>query len=165
MLYNNKSSNNKKFPHKELANLLDLLYPFFKRFLTLQTYRYLAVGGVCFCINLAVFTCSHSLYVEYNIGFKYFPSYWISLLTAQIFTITVGFYLCFHFVFPYSDLGVGKQFIRYSISNLIATTLSMMNLYVLISVLDQNIHLSYLCSVIFIQTINYYVQMHYSFEK
>jgi len=155
----------KKLNNKLFLVGLDFLYPIFKRFLTIQAYRYLAVGGICFCINFAIFTCSLKIYLKYDISLNYLPSYWIALITTQIFTITFGFYLCYNYVFIDSNLSLFKQFSRYSLTNLLATIITMFNLYVLISLLKQNAHLSYICSTVFVQAINYIIQTNYSFKR
>lgn len=103
-----------------LLSLIDLLYPLFKRFMPLQTFRYAACGGFNTSLDITLF------FVSYNYIFKRqpisFPSVFPHLLISPhiaaflvgfMFSFPSGFYLSRYVVFQETSVKKSEQLIKY----------------------------------------------------
>jgi putative flippase GtrA len=147
-----------------IAFALDLLYPFFKRFMSFEVYRYLAVGGICFFLNIIVFHVT--FYYLSRIGSNenvFFNNNFKSLLASMSVTLPTGFLLTKYFVFK-SSLSKDKQFLRYSLSTIMTVYLSKKILDFLIIDLHCQVTVSLLLSIAFIQAVNFFFQKKISFQ-
>jgi putative flippase GtrA len=106
---------------KNLINaVIDFFYPFFRRFMPLQTFRYAACGAGNTLLDIFLFA------ISYNFIFKgkfiYAPLIGIPIsapiaafLTSFTITFPLGFYMSRSIVFPGSTLRGRIQLFRYSL--------------------------------------------------
>lgn len=154
-----------KLSHKSvLKKGIYIFHSYLKPFMSERVYVYLAVGGICFFINFMVFHVSfYFIYVK--LTNPIIPPSIAAILSSLSFTLPIGFYMNLNFVFFGSKLSKQIQFIRYVISTILGVFASGFLIKFFISDLKWNVTVSFLLNMMIIQTINYFVQMYFSFKK
>src|SRR5215216_2317239 len=106
--------------HHKIRNtvfaVLDIFYPFFKRFMPLQTYHYAACGGSNTLLSLCIYSVSYNFIFKkqvVHLGPLAFEPYIAALFIAFIITFPIGFYLSMYVVFQGSYLRKRIQLLRY----------------------------------------------------
>lgn len=146
--------------------VVDIFYPLLKKVLPKQIYRFLAVGGICFAINIIVFHVSfYYLYLPLNIGLRNIPPYMLAFFTSLSITVLLGFYLNKEFVFNGSVLEKHVQFVRFCYSTILEAIASYLLLRFFVEQLGWHPTLSLIFNVMIIQTANFFIQRDYSFKK
>ncbi|TKC07181.1 GtrA family protein [Pedobacter frigoris] len=149
---------------QKLARLLDIPYPIFRKHVSFELYRYLAVGGICFLLNMGVFHFSYYYFFINNLNQNiFFNNNLMSLLTSMVITVPIGFYLTKNFVFS-SKLKENTQLFRYSVSILLSLFLSKNILDIFIINLCLNVTVSFLVSIFVTQIFLFYFQKLISFR-
>jgi putative flippase GtrA len=154
-------------PAKQLIAFIDIFYPFFKKIMPLQTFRYAACGGANMVNGFLTFTTIFHLLLPLKVvkiaGLSFEP-YSIALIFSSCWVFIVGFFLNKYIVFTSSNLASRIQLFRYFLSffsNLIIN-------YVLLKVLVKYAHLyPVLAQVIvtaIIVTISYFTQQYFTFK-
>lgn len=107
--------------------MVDLLYPLFKRFMSLQTFRYAACGGVNTLLDIGLFSLNyHLIFKKHNVNLgaitlsPHIASLWLSFCI----TLPVGFYLNRYVVFQQSGLRRRSQLFRYLLVTFICMALN-----------------------------------------
>jgi putative flippase GtrA len=117
--------------HQHIKNsilfMVDLLYPLFKRFMSLQTFRYAACGGVNTLLDIGLFSLNyHLIFKQHNVNLgaitlsPHIASLWLSFCI----TLPVGFYLNRYVVFQQSGLRRRSQLFRYLLVTFICMALN-----------------------------------------
>ncbi|WP_299355897.1 GtrA family protein [Mucilaginibacter sp.] len=117
--------------HQRIKNsilfMVDLLYPLFKRFMSLQTFRYAACGGVNTLLDIGLFALNyHLIFKKHNVtlGAIILSPHIASLWLAFCITLPVGFYLNRYVVFQQSGLRRRSQLFRYLLVTFICMALN-----------------------------------------
>jgi len=106
------------FVKNTILSIVDFFYPLFKKFMTIQTYRYAACGGFNTMIDISLF------FVGYNFIFKreplFFPSinlmvgaHIAAFLVSFCVTFPIGFYLSRYVVFQETSVSKKEQLGKY----------------------------------------------------
>ena len=105
-----------EFIRKIILDLIDWVYPIFKRIMPLKTFRYAACGGSNTVLDILLF------FISYNYILQQHPIQ-ISVLTISphiasfmiSFTVTfpIGFYLSRYVVFQETSVRKSKQLMKY----------------------------------------------------
>ncbi|MCU7693973.1 GtrA family protein [Haoranjiania flava] len=156
---------NKYTFHRLMLQMLDIFYPVFRKVMPKQVYRFLAVGGVCFLINIIVFHFSYHLYDSGKFGPLPAPAYIAAFFTSLSITVLVGFYLNKNYVFRGSVLEKRTQFFRFCYSTVLEAIISYYLLRFFVEGLHWHPSLALIAGVAVIQTANYFIQKHYSFKR
>src|SRR5688500_5730503 len=85
-----------------ILSLIDFFYPLFKRFMTLQTYRYAACGGGNTALTIFIFFIAHNFILQkkvLHLGPVAISSHVAAFLIAFCVTFPIGFYLSMFVVF------------------------------------------------------------------
>jgi putative flippase GtrA len=154
-------------PAQKIIAFIDVFYPFFKKIMPLQTFRYAACGGANMVNGFITFTTIFHLLQPLKVvqlaGFAFEP-YSIALIVSSCWVFIVGFFLNKYIVFTSSNLASRIQLFRYFLSffsNLIIN-------YVLLKVLVTYAHIyPVLAQVIvtaIIVTISYFTQQYFTFK-
>lgn len=100
-----------------LTRLIDLFYPVFRPFLDLQTYRFLACGGINVLIDIFMFfICFHFvvqkqiIYLPFNLAIS---PYIAALILSFCLSVPLTFMVMRNIAFPGSELRGRTQLIRY----------------------------------------------------
>ena len=103
-----------------LLSLIDLLYPFFKKLMPLQTFRYAACGGFNTSLDISLFFVSYNyIFERESVRFpSVFPHLIISphiaaFLVGFIVTFPIGFYLSRYVVFQETSVRKSTQLSKY----------------------------------------------------
>jgi len=105
-----------------ILTFIDFFYKPFKKYLSLQTFRYAAAGGFNTLFDISLFTFSyHFIFKQQNVVIGAFTvsPHIASLFFAFCFSLPSGFYLNRYIVFQQSGLKRHQQLIRYVIVVLI----------------------------------------------
>jgi putative flippase GtrA len=103
---------------KNLINaVIDFFYPFFRRFMPLQTFRYAACGGGNTILDITLYAISYNFIfkkqlVHTPIGIN-ISAYIAAFLVSFAVTFPLGFYMSRTIVFPGSTLRGRIQLFRY----------------------------------------------------
>jgi len=99
-----------------VINFIDFFYPLFKKFMTLQMFRYAACGGGNFVLNVLIYFISYNYILDkqvLDLGFIAFTPHIAAFFIAFCFTFPIGFYLSMFVVFQGSYLKRRIQLVRY----------------------------------------------------
>jgi putative flippase GtrA len=105
-----------------ILSCIDFFYKPFKKFLSLQTFRYAASGGVNTLFDICLFSISYNLIFKKHdvvLGYITLSPHIASLLFAFCFSLPSGFYLNRYVVFQQSGLKRRSQLMRYLVVVLI----------------------------------------------
>ncbi len=99
-----------------ILHIIDFFYPLFKRFFTLQIFRYLACGGANTSLDIVLFFISYNFIFDkqnVHLGYVTLSPHIASFLLAFTVTFPLGFYLSRYVVFQHSELRKRTQLTRY----------------------------------------------------
>ena len=106
---------------KNLINtVIDFFYPYFRRFMPLQTFRYAACGGGNTALDIFLYAISYNFIFKNKfihvpvLGIQMSP-YIAAFLTSFTITFPLGFYMSRTIIFPGSTLRGRVQLFRYSL--------------------------------------------------
>ena len=101
---------------RNILRWIDVFYPFFKKWLSLQTFRYAACGGVNTCLDISLFSFAYNFIFKKHmlaLGPFTMSPYIAALFFDLCITIPTGFYLNRYVVFPRAGLKGHIQLFRY----------------------------------------------------
>lgn len=151
-----------------ILSLVDFFYPLFKRFMTLQTFRYAACGGGNTALNILIFFISHNFILQKSVvhlGPLAISSHVAAFFMAFLITFPIGFYLSMFVVFQGSYLRRRIQLVRYLIVALACIILNYGFLKLFVEVLLLYPTPSLLLTTVIVITFSYLSQKHFSFKK
>ena len=99
-----------------ILSFIDFFYPLFKKFMTIQMFRYAACGGGNFVINVLLYFISYNFILEkqvLDLRFIAFTPHIAAFFMAFLVTFPIGFYLSMFVVFQGSYLKKRVQLVRY----------------------------------------------------
>jgi putative flippase GtrA len=151
-----------------ILSLIDFFYPLFKRFMTLQTYRYAACGGGNTALNILIFFVAHNFILQkevLHLGPVAISSHVAAFLIAFCITFPIGFYLSMFVVFQGSYLRRRIQLIRYLMVALVCIVLNYVFLKLFVEVVGLYPTPALLLTALIVVTFSYLSQKHFSFKK
>jgi putative flippase GtrA len=104
------------FLKKAILFIIDLFYPLFRRFFSLQTFRYIACGGVNLLLDIGLFAVNYHFIFRkrnVNIGAITISPHIAALWLGLCLTLPIGYYLNRYVVFQESGLRRRVQLFRY----------------------------------------------------
>ncbi|RQO64392.1 hypothetical protein DBR40_25545 [Pedobacter sp. KBW01] len=146
---------------KIISKTLDIFFPLFKKVMTKEVYRFLAVGGVCFFLNFCIFHSSY--FFLYKDNFHPVKPHTLALLSSLSITIFVGYFLNRSYVFVTKEANEQRQFFRYFLTTILNVLISIYLLDFLIMA-KINVTIAFILNVVIVQTINFFVQKNFSFK-
>jgi len=150
-----------------VCRIVDLFYPLFQRFLSLQPFRYLVTGGANTFLGLLVyFLCYQYLFKEtvFDLWFYAFKAHSASLFVSFLFTFPVGFFFARYVVFDNSSLKARMQLFRYLMTCLFNLFLNYLLLKILVEILSWHALTAQIITVILVIAISYVAQRNFSFK-
>jgi putative flippase GtrA len=124
-----------KYLSKSILNCIDLFYKPFNKWISLQSFRYIACGGFNTAFDIFLFSVSyHLVFKKQNVTFGLFTMspHVAALIFAFSISFCSGFYLSRHVVFPQSGLSATGQMSRLLLVSILAITLNYLFLTVLV---------------------------------
>jgi putative flippase GtrA len=155
---------------KNLINaVIDFFYPFFRRFMPLQTFRYAACGGGNTVLDILLYAVSYNFIFKNKfihvpvLGIQMSP-YIAAFLTSFTITFPLGFYMSRTIVFPGSTLRGRIQLFRYA---LLVTSCIILN-YIFIKLFVEQCHLyptvSKILTTVIVVAFSFITQKNFTFK-
>ena len=151
-----------------IIRLVDLFYPWFRRFMPIQTYRYAVCGGGNAVLGTLIFllTFEYALAnrTEMDLGFYAIKTYNVALLFSFAVTFCVGFLLNKYVVFTSSNLRGRIQLFRYFLAVLFNLLLQYVLMKILVEAFQIYPIVAQLMTTAIAIAVSYLTQHHFSFR-
>lgn len=147
--------------------LLDFFYPFFKKWMPYQTFRYAACGGGNTLLGICIFFYGYNFIFKKSIVHIYSISispHIAAMLLSFCITFPIGFYLARRVVFSGSALRRRYQLFRYFATTIGSVVLNYINLKLLVDELHLYPTIAQIFNVIIVVTFSYLMQKHFAFK-
>ena len=152
-----------------VLKVIDPLYPIFRPFFDLQTYRFLACGGINVGLDILMFFISFHFIVQKQMVYLPFDIVLTPYVAAYLLSFSVCFPLAFllmrNVAFPDSTLAGRTQLVRYF-------TVVMINLilnYILLKILVEQFEIyptpSRIMAAGIVVVVSYMLQKYYTFKS
>jgi putative flippase GtrA len=151
-----------------IINLIDFLYPPFKRLMPLQTFRYAACGGSNMMLDITVFYISYHYILHEKIldlGYFAFRPWSAALVMAFCVSFPVGFLLSKYIVFSNSELRGRIQLFRYVLVVAVNLILNYSFLKIMVEYMDFYPTIARVFATAIIVTFSYLSQKHFTFKE
>ncbi|MDE3235418.1 MAG: GtrA family protein [Bacteroidota bacterium] len=105
-----------EYIRKTLLGIIDFFYPWFRRILPLQTFRYAACGGFNTVLDISLFFISvHYIFINgpVHLAFIAFKPHIAAFLLGFSVTFPIGFYLSRYVVFQETSVSKREQLSKY----------------------------------------------------
>ena len=99
-----------------ILSVVDFFYPFFRKFMPLQTFRYAACGGFNTVLDISLFFVSYNFILEkhpFQLGFLNIGPHIAAFLIGFVVTFPIGFYMSRYVVFQETSVSKAKQLGKY----------------------------------------------------
>ena len=147
--------------------VIDFFYPLFRRFMSLQTFRYAACGGINTIIGLSIYYFTYVYFLdekELHLGFYAFKAHSAALFIAFCVSFPLGFFLSKYIVFSDSNMRGKVQLVRYFVLYLFNLALN----YILLKIFVEYFHLyapvAQIITTFIIVLFSYLAQRHFTFK-
>lgn len=147
--------------------VIDFFYPLFKRWLSLQTFRYAASGGGNALLGFVVYYTTYSFLLKgqpFVLPFYAFKPHSASLLLSFCVTFPVGFFMSKFVVFSDSSLKGRIQLFRYLMVCLFNLLLNYLLLKLLVERFLFYPVLAQVITVVIVVGFSYLAQRNFSFK-
>ncbi len=152
---------------KKIIRFIDYFYPYFKRFLPLQTFRYAVCGGSNMLLDISLFFISYNFILKkqvLHLGFLALQPYTAALMMAFCVSFPSGFLLSKYIVFNNSELRGRVQLFRY----LLIVAVNLILNYIILKTLVEMAHLyptvARVITTCIVVTFSYLSQKHFTFR-
>lgn len=152
---------------KFILTLLDLIYPYFKRLMPVQTFRYAACGGGNTLLGLTVFFVSYNYGLQkqmMHLPFVTISPHIVAMLLSFLVTFPLGFYLARNVVFSGSVLRGRQQLARYFATALGSVFFNYINLKILVDMLHFYPTISQIINTVIVIVFSYLMQKYFAFK-
>jgi putative flippase GtrA len=156
------------FLKKSILFIIDLFYPLFKKIFSLQTFRYVACGGVNTLLDIGLFAVNyHLIFRKHNvvIGAITISPHIAALWLAFCFTLPIGYYLNRYVVFQESGLKRRVQLFRFILVTFLCIALNYVLLKLMVDYLGWYPTPSKVLTTIFVAAFSYITQTFFFFKK
>jgi hypothetical protein len=157
-----------KIIRNNYIQLLDFLYPLFKRWMHKGLFYYLASGGINVATNWIMYFVVHNFVVQKQVvelGFIAFSPHIASLIITFPFTFLLGFGLSKYVSFAESTVRTHTQLFRYAGIISFNFLLSYVSIKLLVEWVGIYPTPSNMITTIITSLVSYFSQKHYSFKK
>jgi len=151
-----------------VRGVLDFFYPLFRRFMPLQTFRYLVMGSTNTLVGILVYFISYLYWFQgtlFNFGFYAFKAHSAALLASFMVTFPLGFFFSKFVVFSDSHLRSRIQLFRYFMICVFNLFLNYLLLKVQVEVLLIDPLLAQFFTVTGVVIFSYLAQRNFSFKN
>ncbi|MES2378582.1 MAG: GtrA family protein [Bacteroidota bacterium] len=156
------------FLKKAILFIIDLFYPLFRRFFSLQTFRYIACGGVNTLLDIGLFAVNYHLIFRkrnVNIGAITISPHIAALWLGLCLTLPIGYYLNRYVVFQESGLRRRVQLFRYISVTFLCISLNYGLLKLFVDFLNWYPTPSKVLTAVFVAAFSYTTQTFFFFKN
>jgi putative flippase GtrA len=154
-------------PKKEIISIIDFFYPPFRKFISLQTFRYAVCGGANTFLDIFVYFLAYNYILNkqvLHLGFISFKPHIAAFIISFLISFPTGFMLMRYVVFPGSVLHGRVQLFRYF---LLVLTCIILN-YIFIRLFVERFHLyptvSKIITTVIVVSFSYLTQKNFTFK-
>lgn len=150
-----------------ISRLLSFIYPLFRRWMPLQTFKYAACGGGNTALGVFVFFIAYNYIFEkevLHLPFIALSPHIAAMLLSFLVTFPIGFYLALYVVFPGSFLKRRFQLFRYFLSAIGSLMLNYINLKVMVDLLGFYPTIAQIINVVIVVAFSYTMQKYFAFK-
>ena len=147
--------------------IIDFFYPPFRRMMSIQTFRYVASGGLNTLLSFAVYFISFKYIVheeDLHLRFIVFKPHVAALFISFCFSFPFGFFLMKYVVFTDSNMKGRMQLLRYFMIYLFNLFINYLLLKVTVEVLHVYPILAQILTTIVIILFSYIAQRNFTFR-
>ena len=151
-----------------LLQIIDAVYPFFKKIMPLQTFRYAACGGGNTALNILIYFVSYNFILKKQIvhlPFIAISPHIAAFIIAFFITFPIGYYLNMFVVFDGSYLKKRIQLFRYFLVVLVCIILNYIFLKLFVERLEWYPTPSMIVTTAIIIVFSYLSQRNFSFKQ
>jgi putative flippase GtrA len=155
-----------QYIRSKIFYFFDLVYPPFKKWMPLHTFRYAACGGFNTALDIFLFSFSyHFIFKKQNVNLHFITlsPHIASLFLAFSISFCTGFYLNRYIVFKESGLSRKSQLSRYVIVNITCICLNYAILKILVDRLGFFPTVSKIMATILVVFFSYFSQTYFFF--
>jgi putative flippase GtrA len=148
--------------------IIDLFYPLFKSIFSLQTFRYVACGGVNTLLDIALFAFSYHFIVkkdDLDLGMVTISPHIAALLLGFCISLPIGYYLNRYVVFQQSGLRRRSQLFRFILITLMCISLNYVLLKLFVDIFGWYATPSKVFSTVFVAAFSYLTQTYVLFKN
>ena len=153
---------------RTLTSVIDFFYPPFRKFFSLELFRYAACGG----FNLALAWALYYVFYHFvfcaqvlNLGFIAFTPHIAALVFQYPITFLTGFWMARHISFSGSTLRGWTQIIRYFLVTVVNFLINYFGLKLFVEVLHIWPTISYILISVICVTFSYLSNKFFSFKR
>jgi putative flippase GtrA len=157
-----------EFIRSIILQVIDFFYPLFRKFFSLQTFRYAACGGVNTVLDIGLFAINYNFILkkhEVVLGTVTISPHIAAMLLALCISLPTGFYLNRYVVFQKSGLRRRSQLFRYVLVVIICICLNYIFLKLFVEVFGWYPTLSKITTTAIVVVFSYISQTFYFFKK
>ncbi len=151
-----------------VTSSIDFFYPPFKKFLNLQTFRYIVCGGTNTFIDILIYFISYNFILHKQViflGFIAIKPHIMAFIMSFIISFPTGFYLNRNVVFTGSTLRGRVQLFRYLLLVVICVILN----YVFIKLFVEQFNIfptvAKILTTVIVVSFSYVTQRYFTFKK
>lgn len=151
-----------------ILGMVDLFYPFFRRLMPLQTFRYAACGGFNTLLDITLFFVSYNFVLKkqpIHTGFLTIGPHIAAFLISFCVTFPIGFYLSRYVVFQETSVAKREQLGKYFMVVLGCLFLNYGFLKLFVDVCKWYPTPSKLLTTVFVVAFSYVSQKNYTFKS
>jgi putative flippase GtrA len=153
---------------KNILRFIDFFYPYFRRFMPLETFRYAACGGSNMLLDIFVYYISYNYILQkqvLDLGFIAFKPHIAALWMAFLISFPVGFLLSKYIVFGASQLRGRIQLFRYLLIVAVNLVLNYSILKIMVEYMQFYPTIARIFATGFLITFSYLSQKHFTFRS
>ncbi len=157
-----------QFLKRSILNIIDAFYPFFKKLMPLQTFRYAACGGGNTALNILIYFISYNFILKKEILYLSIVAispHIAAFIIAFFITFPIGYYLNMFVVFEGSYLKKRIQLFRYFLVILVCILLNYIFLKLFVENLGWYPTPSMIATTALVTIFSYFSQRNFSFKK
>jgi putative flippase GtrA len=151
-----------------IIQILDWIYPVFRRFVPKQTFYYAACGGGNTLLSIFIFFITYNFVLKkhmLHLPFVTLSPHIASMIISFLLTFPLGFYMARNVVFSGSALRGRHQLMRYLVSTAGSVLLNYVNLKVMVDMLHWYPTISQIINTGIVIAFSYTAQKYFAFRK
>lgn len=151
-----------------VTSFIDYFYPPFKKFLNLQTFRYIICGGTNTFLDIVIYFLSYNFILQkqvFFLGAVAVKPHVMAFLMSFVISFPTGFYLNRYVVFTGSILKGRVQLFRYLLLVIICIILNYVFIKLFVEQFDIYPTVAKILTTFIVVTFSYVTQRYFTFKK
>ena len=151
-----------------VTSFIDYFYPPFKKFLNLQTFRYIICGGTNTFLDIVIYFLSYNFILQkqvFFLGTVAVKPHVMAFLMSFVISFPTGFYLNRYVVFTGSILKGRVQLFRYLLLVIICIILNYVFIKLFVEQFDIYPTVAKILTTFIVVTFSYVTQRYFTFKK